>query len=137
MKSHLLSITGLISLFIFIFLGCRQKTVETLKHTMIDSVVFADVETYPVDALSEMDAADDPSIWIHPADPSKSLILGTNKKGGISVYNLRGEEIHYYRVGNANNVDVRYGFQFGNGNVSRWTSSPNYPRLRVFTILFG
>jgi 3-phytase len=115
MKSHIFSISGLISLFIFICLGCQQKTDETLKHTMIDSVVFADVETYPVDALSEMDAADDPAIWIHPSDPSKSLILGTNKKGGISVYNLHGEEIHYYRVGNANNVDVRYGFQFGNG----------------------
>jgi len=82
---------------------------------MIDSVVFADVETYPVDALSEMDAADDPAIWIHPSDPSKSLILATNKKGGITVYNLFGEEIHYYKVGNANNIDVRYGFQFRNG----------------------
>ena len=31
------------------------------------------------------------------------------------MYNLRGKEIHFYPVGDANNIDVRYGFPFGNG----------------------
>ena len=26
------------------------------------------------------DAADDPAIWIHPTDPEKSLLLGTDKR---------------------------------------------------------
>jgi 3-phytase len=99
-----------------IFAGCQTEPEEPVVHTMIDSVVMADIETLPVSAPTSMDAADDPAIWIHPTDPSGSLILGTNKKLGIAVYNLLGEEIHFYNVGNVNNIDVRYGFQFDNGN---------------------
>jgi 3-phytase len=83
---------------------------------MSDSVVVADVETNPVIATTDDDAADDPAVWIHPNDPSKSMIVGTNKKAGVMMYNLAGEEIFFYSVGNANNIDVRYNFQFGNDN---------------------
>lgn len=36
---------------------------------------------------------DDPAIWIHPTDPSKSLIVGTDKEvgGGLYVYDLSGK----------------------------------------------
>ncbi len=37
--------------------------------------------------------ADDPALWIHPADPSRSLILGTDKgdtDGGVYVFTLDG-----------------------------------------------
>ena len=49
------------------------------------------VETTPV--KTQGDAADDPAIWVHPIDAQKSLILGTNKKRGLYVYNLEGEEV--------------------------------------------
>jgi 3-phytase len=39
----------------------------------------ARVETEPVP--SSGDAADDPAIWVHPGDPARSLVLGTDKKG--------------------------------------------------------
>lgn len=32
--------------------------------------------------------SDDPAIWVHPADPS--LIIGTDKDGGLGVYTLDG-----------------------------------------------
>ncbi len=82
---------------------------------MVDSVVVADVQTHPVLATTEDDAADDPAVWIHPTEPSRSMIVGTNKKAGVMMYNLAGEEIHFYSVGDANNIDVRYGYQFSNG----------------------
>jgi len=34
------------------------------------------------------DADDDLAIWLHPTDPAKTLILGTDKQGGLHVYDL-------------------------------------------------
>ena len=38
------------------------------------------------------DDPDDPAIWVHPSDPARSLIVGTNKvkapKGALVVYGL-------------------------------------------------
>ncbi|HHQ8914727.1 TPA: phytase [Bacillus cereus] len=63
------------------------------------------------------DAADDPAIWVHPKDPEKSKIIGTNKEGGISVYNLKGKQLYSYDFGKLNNVDVRYGFPIGDKKI--------------------
>jgi 3-phytase len=68
-------------------------------------VVTATVETDPVP--SSGDAADDPAIWVHPKDPSRSVVIGTDKKGGIAVYDLAGTQIQYLPDGKLNNVDVR------------------------------
>ena len=57
-----------------------------------------------------MDAADDPAIWIHPTDSSKSIIYGSNKTYGIDAFDLEGKRLHSYEVGRINNIDVRYGF---------------------------
>ncbi|RKZ40456.1 MAG: 3-phytase [Gammaproteobacteria bacterium] len=70
--------------------------------------VSATLETKPVRVSG--DAADDPAIWIHPIDPSQSLIIGTQKKGGLAVYDLAGQEIQYLPHGHFNNVDLRYYF---------------------------
>ncbi len=53
--------------------------------------VVATVETQPVDDFG--DAADDPAIWIHPTRPELSLVIGTNKKRGLEVYDLAGRRI--------------------------------------------
>lgn len=67
--------------------------------------VTASVETAPAGAQG--DAADDPAVWLHPADPEKSLILGTNKQVGLIVYTLDGSEVQNLPIGLINNVDVR------------------------------
>lgn len=59
------------------------------------------------------DAADDPAIWIHPTDTSRSRVLGTNKKQGLLVYDLAGKQQQLLEVGRINNVDVRQRVQFG------------------------
>jgi 3-phytase len=69
--------------------------------------VKAIVETEPVPNAG--DAADDPAIWIHPSDPGKSRVLGTDKKGGLAVYDLAGKQVQYLKDGKINNVDVRQG----------------------------
>ncbi len=67
--------------------------------------VAASVETDPMTGRG--DRADDPAIWVDPADPSRSLILGTDKDNGLYVYGLDGKTRQYLDVGRVNNVDVR------------------------------
>ncbi|MBX8475598.1 phytase [Pseudomonas cichorii] len=63
------------------------------------------------------DAADDPAIWIHPKNPAQSRVLGTNKKQGLLVYDLKGKQLQELAVGRLNNVDVRPGFMLGKQKV--------------------
>jgi len=67
-------------------------------------------ETTPVPAIG--DAADDPEIWVNERAPGKSLVLGTDKRNGLLVYNLNGEELQSLSVGRLNNVDIRYGVPY-------------------------
>lgn len=86
---------------------------ETSLVKTIYPLILPDVETQPVSANMTDDAADDPAIWVHPKDSSKSVIYGTNKRSGLAVYNLEGEQLQYLPIGSINNVDVRYNCEFG------------------------
>lgn len=72
--------------------------------------IIASAETEPVQSLG--DAADDPAIWLNRQDPEASLILATDKRRGLAVYNLQGQEQQFLERGRVNNVDLRYGFDF-------------------------
>ncbi len=65
-------------------------------------------ETAPVSTPE--DSADDPCIWLHPTDRALSVIIGTNKKGGLVVFDLKGNILQDLATGKPNNVDIRYGF---------------------------
>lgn len=82
------------------------QKVEEPEHAVILEVP-AQLETTPV--VSVGDAADDPAIWVHPSDPKRSLVLGTNKKRGLYVYDLNGRQLQELQIGPVNNVDVRRG----------------------------
>jgi 3-phytase len=62
-------------------------------------------ETAPV--ATPGDAADDPAVWRNPADPAKSLIVGTDKEWGLHVYDLSGALLASAAAGLVNNVDLR------------------------------
>lgn len=67
--------------------------------------VTASGETAPV-GTGRADAADDPAIWIDPANPDRALIVATDKKAGLHVYDLSGKDIAFTQAGLVNNVDV-------------------------------
>ena len=69
-------------------------------------------------APSTEDAADDPAIWAHPTDPALSLVLGTNKQGGLMVMDMQGRLLEYLEGGTPNNVDTREGFPLGGKPVT-------------------
>jgi len=75
--------------------------------------VLAARETAAVGSMD--DAADDPAIWVDRANPEQSRIIGTDKQGGLYVYDLAGRELQFVPAGLVNNVDLRNGFAFGDG----------------------
>lgn len=82
--------------------------------------VNATVETDPVRGTG--DSADDPCIWIHPTDPARSLVIGTDKMNGLGVYDLSGKEIQFVDDAPMTNVDLRYNFPLGGEKVALVTS---------------
>lgn len=94
--------------------GCRGQHDEFARQRASApdvATVTADLETAPVP--SSGDAADDPAIWLHRDNPAASRILGTDKKSGLVVYDLRGRQVQYLARGRLNNVDVRQGVVLG------------------------
>ena len=79
------------------------------------------VETIPV--ANAGDAADDPAIWVNAANPAASLNIGTDKKGGLHVYDMQGKSLQFVPDGKMNNVDLRDGFKLGGERVVLVTAS--------------
>lgn len=91
--------------------------------------------------------ADDPAIWIHPTQPERSVIIGSDKDAGIYVYDMTGREIQHLEQGTAtNNVDVRYGINLAGqivdivaanlrdaGKLAVFKVNPNYSNGDVLT----
>lgn len=80
------------------------------------ALVTPSVETAPV--ADGGDAADDPAIWVHPTNAAESLVIGTNKQGGLYTYTLDGRMHQYLPDGKVNNVDIRYGVQIGDRKIT-------------------
>ena len=76
------------------------------------------VDVHPTRATAALpDDPDDPAIWRHPTDPSRSLILGTVKvaapQGALAVFGLDGRLRQTIGgLDRPNNVDVEYGLSF-------------------------
>lgn len=97
------------------------------------NLVTATVETAPVP--NSGDAADDVAVWMHPTDPSLSTVIGTNKLGGLAVYDLSGQQLAYYPDSKPNNVDIRYNFPLGGQLVTLVvTSDRTTNALRAYTV---
>lgn len=67
--------------------------------------VTARAETAPVGTTNQ-DAADDPAIWRNGVGAAASLIVATDKKGGLYVYDLAGREKSFLPAPGLNNVDL-------------------------------
>ena len=91
-------------------------------HTVVRGelpTVAAVLETKP--SLDD-DDADDPAIWVHPTDPTRSLVVSTLKEGGLDVYDLSGLLVQHvapdaagsglvFNSARYNNVDLIYRFR--------------------------
>lgn len=69
-------------------------------------------ETAAVSATG--DAADDPAIWVAP-QADQSLVIATQKQGGLYIFDLAGKIVQEIPGGRPNNVDLRPGFAWADG----------------------
>lgn len=83
---------------------------------------------------------DDPAIWVNQEDPSKSLIIGTDKdeEGALYVFDLKGKAIDSLIVRGIqrpNNVDIGYGLDLGDRTVDfAVTGERMTSKLRFFSL---
>ena len=125
--------------------GCRQTKAEpdedSTKPPPSPSPLSTAVEieaAYGTAPLSN--DPDDPAIWVHPTDPSRSLIIGTMKvaapAGAIVVFGLDGQIRQIISgIDRPNNIDVEYGFRLGGRAIDIAVATERLTRqLRVFRI---
>jgi len=112
-----------------------------MSHTIclvlaIGGMAFGQVVHPIVSTTQTPDSADDPSIWIHPTDPSRSVIIGTDKSEGIYVWNMNGELLQHLPQGTScNNVDMRYDLQLGGESVDIFAANlRDAGKLAVFKV---
>ncbi len=86
------------------------------------------------------DDPDDPAIWVNPADPARSLVVGTNKvkapRGALVVFGLDGKILQTIaNLDRPNNVDIEYGLMVGGepADIAVLTERLQH-RLRIFRI---
>ena len=125
-KNNLIIFLGI---SLILILGCNEKVQECsdiIKPTFVTDAVKWD--------------SDDPALWINKEEPSKSLIIGTDKEtdGAIYVFNLEGKIIEEKTVRNIkrpNNVDVEYGLML-NGTLTdiAVTAERETNSIRVFSL---
>lgn len=96
-----------------------ELAAQSMPATM--PLALPSVETAPVETGG--DAADDPAIWIDGNDPSRSVVIGTQKKTGLYVYDLNGDVLQFLPDGRMNNVDLRDGFRLGGRDTILVTAS--------------
>ncbi|MEY4515854.1 MAG: hypothetical protein RL180_200 [Pseudomonadota bacterium] len=87
---------------------------------------------------------DDPAVWLHPTDRSKSLIVAAAKLGGLRVYDLNAQLITRLPaatdatgkiVNRFNNVDVQYDFNLNGTRVDLVVASDRLQdKLRIWKI---
>src|SRR5262245_30861176 len=73
--------------------------------------------------------ADDPAIWTNPTRPADSVVIGTLKNGGLTVFDLHGRTLQHIAPppgGRFNNVDIA-------GDLAV-VSDRGLDRIRVYAI---
>lgn len=108
-----------------------QQNEASVEQSLIKPIYITD---------SVIHDTDDPAVWVNPADPSKSLIIGTDKdaEGALYVFDLKGKAIDSLIVRDIqrpNNVDVGYGLNLGDRTVDfAVTGERMTSKLRFFSL---
>lgn len=122
--------------------GCVSgNSQEEMYHTAVKFPVYDTIPLAPV-VITDTTAhdSDDPAIWVHPTDPEKSLILGTDKNedGAVFVFDLNGKKDNKRTVRGLkrpNNIDVEYGLSLGDKKVDIAVVSERLTHnIRVFSL---
>lgn len=91
--------------------GCASLHSELISDSKLvahgtGTPVLASAETTAVGSKN-LDSADDPEVWVNPANSADALIIATDKKAGLYLYNMDGSVADFVAHGPLNNVDLR------------------------------
>lgn len=121
--------TTLLTLATITLLSCKSSQLAPVRKDALKPT--AVTQPTPHDT-------DDPAIWIHPKDATKSIIIGTDKDtdGGIYAYDLDGKIIKKSIVlKRPNNVDIAYGILInGKKTDIAVTTERETNKLRIFSL---
>ncbi len=119
----------LLSLATIALLSCKSSQLAPVREDALKPTVVT--QPTPHDT-------DDPAIWIHPKDASKSIIIGTDKDtdGALYAYDLDGKIIKKSIVlKRPNNVDIAYGILInGKKTDVAVTTERETNKLRIFSL---
>jgi 3-phytase len=136
---------ALVSAVLFAPFGCRRTAPaadeDSTKPPPAPSVLSKALEIEAEYGTAQLsNDPDDPAIWTHPEDPSRSLILGTMKvaapAGAVVVFGLDGQVRQIVSgIDRPNNIDVEYGVALDGRRVDIAVVTERLARqLRVFRI---
>jgi 3-phytase len=112
-----------------LFTACKDDKLSSVAPNAVKPTTVT--EALPHDT-------DDPSIWIHPTDASKSIIVGTDKDtdGGLYAFDLQGKIIAKSEVlKRPNNVDIAYGLIIDGKKVDvAVTTERENNKIRIFSL---
>ena len=107
-------------LIVLFSISCLKAQEPKSLGSLLYKEVTANVETEPVFAGD--DAADDMCVLENFNNPESSLIISSDKKYGIIVYDLEGVKLYDYEVGRINNVDILPSRSFQNKYIVAGTN---------------
>ncbi len=112
-----------------LLVSCKSGKLAAVRADAIKPVVIT--QPTPHDT-------DDPAIWIDPTDPTKSLVIGTDKDsdGALFLYDLDGKIIKKsIPLQRPNNVDIAYGLTLGGKKVDiAVTTERETNKIRIFSL---
>ncbi len=96
---------------ILLLVACGQTTEQQEETDPTNESLSQELQPNYVTAPVATDS-DDPAIWVHPTEPSQSLIVGTDKgspDGGLYVFDLQGKKLDSVKgLLRPNNVDLAW-----------------------------
>ena len=118
----------LIIVISFTAISCGNKLASIRKDAIKPMVV---TQKLPHDT-------DDPAIWIHPNDTTKSIIIGTDKDtdGGLYAFDLNGKILKKsITLKRPNNVDIAYGLVINGKKMDiAVTTERETNSIRIFSL---
>ncbi len=124
-------LSGILGILLSVgILGCSEKK-PPIHSNAIKPIVITEQTKHDTD---------DPAIWIHPDDPAKSLIVGTDKNedGALYVYDLEGriqQDKVIRNLKRPNNVDIEYGLMLNGKPVDIVVATERLAnKIRIYSI---
>ncbi|WP_439584891.1 phytase [Dyadobacter bucti] len=129
-----------LSLAVLLF-SCSEKKQEAASTVGADAVTDTNVVVKPLYVTDTVaHDTDDPAVWINPADPAASLIIGTDKDqdGGLYVFDLNGKiqkDKTVRGLQRPDNVDVEYGLMLNGKPTDIAVTTERFShKLRIYSL---